>query len=461
MNNDPIKFAMQDWNFEYNWWHPNTVPLNFLYNEEKRLPATQDFQWFNHQQTSVKRKFNNADLFQCKPHEWDYLMYYKSCQYVSLSSINENEKYIYPVTLRSFNYFINHKNIGFKYVSDRVVNDVKNNKAKIVIIYPIEGNSGNGCWSEDFEILNSWCNEKGFKKEQVYFIHGNHKVTERMLNYNFTYIPIQAFLGTIKTELNDILEYTPTDNKNLFLTYNRRWDYSRAVLMCELIAADIFNRGLVSYLGIGANAEVYRREYTDKDYTRFLLKKDEMGNRRLLPNMTDLDEAAKILDNIKPLTLDVTDLEHNNPVTYINNKHHMLTFLFITTETATLPGTIFFSEKTWKPILAGQPFILVSSQHALKELKNQGYQTFSKWWSEDYDNHDNINVRIKMIVEELVKLNKLSTQQLIDMRKEMKTVLKHNQDLFIKRRNEDCDYNVKANNPEYLYKVIKNIWDSF
>lgn len=65
-------------------------------------------------------------------------------------------------------------------------------------------------------------------------------------------------------------------------------------------------------------------------------------------------------------------------------------FIYITTETHFLgrASSEFHmkTEKTYKPIMLCMPFIMVGNYHSLKCLKEDGYQTFSKWWSEDYDN---------------------------------------------------------------------------
>ena len=54
-------------------------------------------------------------------------------------------------------------------------------------------------------------------------------------------------------------------------------------------------------------------------------------------------------------------------------------------------GTIFISEKTWKPIMVGHPFIMVGNKNNLKFLKDLGYKTFDKWIDESYDDIEDEN----------------------------------------------------------------------
>jgi hypothetical protein len=155
------------------------------------------------------------------------------------------------------------------------------------------------------------------------------------------------------------------------------------------------------------------------------------------------------------MELDI-ELEFNNPVTNIVIPHHEHTFLSIVSETLFRPGTIFYSEKTWKPILAGQPFMHVATTGTLAELRRQGYRTFGQWWDESYDDEPDLDKRIKMIIQELVKLSKLDVSELINIRNSMRSTLEHNQQLFNHHRTS-CS----GARDEYLYQEIKKIWNSF
>ena len=57
-----------------------------------------------------------------------------------------------------------------------------------------------------------------------------------------------------------------------------------------------------------------------------------------------------------------------------NPKDVRSTFISLVTESLTDRNTLFFSEKIWKPIMVGHPFLLLGSKHSLKYLKNLGYK---------------------------------------------------------------------------------------
>jgi len=58
----------------------------------------------------------------------------------------------------------------------------------------------------------------------------------------------------------------------------------------------------------------------------------------------------------------------------------------------------FITEKTWKPILAKQPFIVHGYSGILADLRQLGFNTFSDWIDESYDTLQDLASRTKSIV---------------------------------------------------------------
>jgi len=437
MKTNIIPLVFDNWSTEYQWFIPNSVPPDFIVDGKKIFPATHDIHYFDVPSIDVLKN-TSIDVWTFPAKKWDVTYRHKNIKFMLRSDLLDNQSYLYPIFIGAFSYFNKHKNIKFDFVSNETLNDVRNKLAKIVLIHPFEGNSGHASHKDDFAILNDWCVDKGLTKEDVYFIHGNWKITEEILSYNFTYIPVHGFYSWIKTEVYDIIDYVPDENRYLFLTYNRRWDKHRHLLMLELFKFNILNLGLASFIG---------NNNIDKDLG------NQNFNKLLLKERPDLLEVSEKFNKILPLTLDIANLQDINPVNDIVISHHQRTFLSIVTETLYGEGTYFFSEKTWKPILAGQPFILLSSVGSLSELRRQGYKTFDRWWNEDYDEEPSLVKRIGLILEELIKLSKLSKSNLVLMRKEMQDVLRHNQELFLINRKKYNDFS------EATYCELVNIYN--
>mgnify|MGYP000441905776 FL=1 len=105
--------------------------------------------------------------------------------------------------------------------------------------------------------------------------------------------------------------------------------------------------------------------------------------------------------------------------------------------------------------MVGHPFLLYGNQYSLKYLKEKGYRTFDKWFDENYDNEPNRDQRSIMISKELKRLSELSTEQLHQMRNEMKEVCQHNQLKY--KELYDLKYSEMEINKD-ISDVLDEIW---
>lgn len=105
-------------------------------------------------------------------------------------------------------------------------------------------------------------------------------------------------------------------------------------------------------------------------------------------------------------------------------------FCHIVTERIFYEDRIHLTEKAFRPIVCCRPFILVSSPGTLKYLKNYGFKTFDKFWSEDYDSIINHDKRIESICAIIDKLGSLSQSEILNMLNAMKDILLYNRRHF-------------------------------
>jgi hypothetical protein len=434
MDNNPIQFAFQNWNTEYGWWAPNTVPADFMVNGVKTLPSTHEIQWFDVGVFSNIEK-SKQEAFNYPVIKSDFLYNSGGVWYTHLPDLVGQRKYIFPVCIRDTYYFTNQRDTGFDLVDPRVMVDVRAGRAKIVLMFPLEGTSADFTHEDDFATLDSWCKKYNLKRDQVYYIHGNYKGADLTRDMDFTYIPINSFYCWVPYIPPTISEYNPVDDKNLFLSYNRRPRLHRTVLLCELIRNGLLNKGMVSYHG---------------DFQKNAVQIVSNHGRK------DLYREAQALDEMIPMELDM-DLGANNPAWNIVPEHYARTVLSVVPETLYGPLTNFFSEKIWKTIAVGHPFMMVSSPGMLAELRREGYYTFGSFWDESYDSMPNLYDRITAIVKELKRLSTLTPEQLKNMRERMRPILEHNQELFRQQWVKRCQRHPDTQ----LYDIVKSIWDSF
>jgi hypothetical protein len=93
-------------------------------------------------------------------------------------------------------------------------------------------------------------------------------------------------------------------------------------------------------------------------------------------------------------------------------------------------GNIFFAtEKLWRCMVAGRPFIAMAAQHYLKNLHRLGFKTFNDFWDEGYDDYDPAN-RIREIEKLIQHLAHKPIREMQAMLMEMKPILDHNLQRF-------------------------------
>lgn len=102
-------------------------------------------------------------------------------------------------------------------------------------------------------------------------------------------------------------------------------------------------------------------------------------------------------------------------------------FVYVITETlGDFPG-IYVTEKTWKAMVAGTPFLMIGPRHTLAWLREQGFRTFDAWWDESYDDLPTVAHRVDAVVRHLQKFSDMPWPELRDLRSQMLPVLEHNQ----------------------------------
>ena len=127
--------------------------------------------------------------------------------------------------------------------------------------------------------------------------------------------------------------------------------------------------------------------------------------------------------------LDIQDVLGVNPTQYVPTIHCKKSFLFLNTETYCDGTRLFITEKTFKPIRIGMPFVTVANPGTLEYLKSLGFQTFSEWIDESYDGENNEDKKINTVVKEVVRFSKMKPTDRLSIRKEMESVLLHNKKL--------------------------------
>jgi hypothetical protein len=103
--------------------------------------------------------------------------------------------------------------------------------------------------------------------------------------------------------------------------------------------------------------------------------------------------------------------------------------LYLVTETVATGRRLHLTEKTFKPIALGMPFVIVGTQGSLKYLRSYGFRTFEGIWDESYDDAED-DVRIERIASLLRSLDELPVDAKQDLFEQCREVIEHNWNHF-------------------------------
>jgi hypothetical protein len=107
----------------------------------------------------------------------------------------------------------------------------------------------------------------------------------------------------------------------------------------------------------------------------------------------------------------VTNYQPNNPPfpqrNYVADWYNQTVFTVILEysyqQHHNIINPIFITEKTFKPIMYGHPFILYGNTHSLKSLKDWGFETYDNWFDESYDDTTDLHMKIEHICDEIAR----------------------------------------------------------
>lgn len=110
------------------------------------------------------------------------------------------------------------------------------------------------------------------------------------------------------------------------------------------------------------------------------------------------------------------------------------------------------SEKIFKPIAFLQPFVVFGQPGSLEFLKSLGFKSFDRWWDESYDSIKDEQIRFRAITSLYKKLSRMTKLELAEIMYEAWPVLEHNYYNY-------CDYIKTGKSDQNLLKIIKESFD--
>ena len=84
---------------------------------------------------------------------------------------------------------------------------------------------------------------------------------------------------------------------------------------------------------------------------------------------------------------------------------------------------LFISEKTWKPIVYGKPFVVFGRQYFHRRLQELGFILYTNFIDYSFDEEEDPKIRARMLLEQLNRWKDHDYQRLVNT---MKPVAEHN-----------------------------------
>ena len=177
-----------------------------------------------------------------------------------------------------------------------------------------------------------------------------------------------------------------------------------------------------------------------------LFKKRMLDNHISCPE-TCPAENISIHDAIKPLISKYPDIQQvfaqqTLPINFAGETDHPMhscwlslfdesaeSLLYLVTETVATGRRHHLTEKTFKPIALGMPFVIVGTRGSLEYLRSYGFRTFEDIWDESYDQAED-SVRIERIASLLCSLDELPAEAKQDLFDQAQEVVEHNWNHF-------------------------------
>ncbi len=339
-----------------------------------------------------------------------------------------------------------------------VRDDINSGRAKLVLDYSTEG-----YWDLDWKWMTDVLQ---IREDRIIWLTSMYNFAECKVGYNPNYnvtiadtsaevkynplwerIVVQMCYGHVEDVKKQIhLIDTLHERPSKALSYNRRPHFHRIALLSKLRHHNELDNMIWSWYGFQEEKEEgassWQKTVDDhRGYGSVLLDdkyKDDYEMMLLHPSHGDEDLSK-------------------NKAFDMNYSHIYDTYYQVITETLYEQPGIFLSEKAYKPFLSCQPFVLCGQSGTVNVLRLQGYDVYDNWINHEYDNIKDNKERMRVLGNEIIRLNSLSHKEWTMMLKEMLPTIKKNLkrllDSYDKKDVLTFNYSVRTSLPQALIDI--------
>lgn len=310
----------------------------------------------------------------------------------------------------------------WKFISEEVIKDVRQRRAIIFLDFAQE----NYIQRDNYVRLHQALELANIPKEQIILAYNSYNAKEiyeywfpeherKMEVHNWPFVIDNTSYwythGQVKLSRMTVQTTRYSIRPNYFLFKIRRAREWRMALLFQLYRDNLLHKGDWSCLA-DVPYEEYRVNELKAQFAIDVSNEIIQEVYKMLPHSLQ-DERDGTFVN----TSSWTDTQLNS---------YKKAYFYIATETFIEGNFASLTEKIFKPIANFLPFVFVSFPGALKLLRNIGFQTFSDYINEDYDEEENSAKRLAMIYKEIKRLCSMSPEEIHRWYWNMMPILTHN-----------------------------------
>ena len=247
-------------------------------------------------------------------------------------------------------------------MSSDVISRIKNSDIRILFYYH-EGDNP----AKIKQHIDALCYNHGLPHDCYLFVSANTAAAKLK---NFMYFPDHEYFFQYINRNQCMFTISLEPRSHHFTVLNRTHKWWRASCMADLLRLNVLDRSLWSY------------------NTQCTINDHEQDNPLTLNIRAGWKEEVKNFVKRGPYFCDSSDDQSHNDHRQVPVNLYQNSYCHLTLETlfdADQSGGAFLTEKTYKAIKFGQPFVIIGTAHSLRTLRQQGYKTFDHAIDNSYD----------------------------------------------------------------------------
>lgn len=381
--------------------------------------------------------------------------------------LEDNEPYIIPVAIQytpidwtdfdtKGEIVVNKKSV-FELIDPRFLKDLQDGRALLLLDQSVEGYSATWLW----KWFHLKCEHYKINPAAIIYATGDQSCIDRYnqwaslnnINNRLKLVPsisLTTFLRlhyerrNLQINFNDILTYK-TENPSKIYLYdctNKRPRPQRVYNFLHLLSEGLLDKGNVSMPAYREWSRWF--SFGSPELKKFNIPIDIIKEKLLEPGTTPREAKHNFSGSL--------DHYYNYVERILDDLYrHSWVSLVVESSYFDYEYSNFISEKTFKPIAAMQPFIIVGSQFTLKYLRQLGYKTFHPYIDESYDLAPD-SLRFNAVVNTLKKIEQIEDKA--SWLNSIRDILEHNHELFTRIGSERSAEHMTISN--YYFDYFKD-----